>query len=542
MLYQLSVKQKLLAGYGLLILILAAIVFTAILKLDTIQAKELEITENRYPKAALCNKIVLVTFDVARKVRDAIIASSPAEIESVIAKIEALRAENTASLQELDKALVSSKGREIFDRAIQARNVLSAQYAPLYALVRANKDAESVVFLKQHFVPANEGFMKALNELAAYQNDRVQQATAESKTAYSQAVGIMLAAAVAALLVSIVVALFISNLVTTPLRRSAQLVRNIQQGDLSGADEALPASRDEAIEIARNIQHMRQGLREVVSNIKDNANQVSDSAHELASMAQQVAGGAQRQSEATSEAAATIEQLTVSINHVADNSNEASRQAKEAGDLAGRGGHAVQASVGKIQSVSDAVAATSEQMRGLTGEVQRIGNIVTVIRDVADQTNLLALNAAIEAARAGEMGRGFAVVADEVRKLAERTASSAQEITQMISAIQQGVTKVVGSMEQSLASVDAVSGSAREASDSMEEIGSSTQSIVGTISNITSALGEQRTASLSLAQSMEQVSQMAEANSATVEELATTSSQLNALSHALQSVTERFRL
>ncbi|MFB0824563.1 methyl-accepting chemotaxis protein [Chromobacterium violaceum] len=542
MLHQLSVKQKLLLGYGLLIVILAVIVATAVANLSAMQANRREITNNRYPKAELCNKIVITTQEVSKLIRDAVISDHPQDIESNISKVEALRAENTASLNELDKTLVSAKGRGILEQALKARSALSELYAPLYQLIRANKDQESKVFLQKRFAPAIDAFSQKFNELKAYQDGKVKEAVEASNAAYSQAVSIVFTAAGVALVVAIAIALFISNLVTSPLRKSVELVRHIQEGDLTGADEHLPPSRDEAMEIARNIQNMRQGLREVVSAIQGNANQVSDSAHQLASMAQQVATGAQRQSEATSEAAATIEQLTVSINHVADNSDQASRQARDAGELAGRGGHAVQASVGKIQSVSTAVAATSEEMRSLTGEVQRIGNIVTVIRDVADQTNLLALNAAIEAARAGEMGRGFAVVADEVRKLAERTASSAQEITQMISAIQQGVEKVVGSMEQSLSSVDAVSGSAREASDSMEEIEGSTRGIVGTIGNITSALGEQRTASLSLAQSMEQVSQMAESNSATVEELATTSSELNALSHNLQNVTARFRL
>ncbi|MBP4052357.1 methyl-accepting chemotaxis protein [Chromobacterium violaceum] len=540
MLHQLSVKQKLLLGYGLLIVILAVIVATAVANLSAMQANRREITNNRYPKAELCNKIVITTQEVSKLIRDAVLSDHPQDIESNISKVEALRAENTASLNELDKTLVSAKGRGILEQALKARSALSELYAPLYQLIRANKDQESKVFLQKRFAPAIDAFSQKFNELKAYQDGKVKEAVEASNAAYSQAVSVVFTAAGVALVVAI--ALFISNLVTSPLRKSVELVRHIQEGDLTGADEHFPPSRDEAMEIARNIQNMRQGLREVVSSIQDNANQVSDSAHQLASMAQQVATGAQRQSEATSEAAATIEQLTVSINHVADNSDQASRQARDAGELAGRGGHAVQASVGKIQSVSTAVAATSEEMRSLTGEVQRIGNIVTVIRDVADQTNLLALNAAIEAARAGEMGRGFAVVADEVRKLAERTASSAQEITQMISAIQQGVEKVVGSMEQSLSSVDAVSGSAREASDSMEEIEGSTRGIVGTIGNITSALGEQRTASLSLAQSMEQVSQMAESNSATVEELATTSSELNALSHNLQNVTARFRL
>jgi methyl-accepting chemotaxis protein len=201
-------------------------------------------------------------------------------------------------------------------------------------------------------------------------------------------------------------------------------------------------------------------------------------------MAEQVASGAQHQAEATSEAAATIEQLTVSINHVADNSDEAKRQSLQTGSLARDGGKEVIDSVARIKDVSHAVSGTSNQMNMLSSEVQKIDTIVTVIRDVADQTNLLALNAAIEAARAGEMGRGFAV-ADEVRKLAERTTSSAREITQMINAIQHGVTQVVGSMDSSLESVEAVSSSTELASQTIERIGNSTHSIERTIANIT---------------------------------------------------------
>ena len=530
------------AGFGLLILLIAIIVAVAMMKLNTIDAKIRDVTEDRYPKIVLANKISVTTLDIGRYIRNAIIVQTPEETETNIKKVEDLRAANAVNMDQMEKLLSTPKGKELFEKLKTASSNLGAQFEPLYALARANKNEEAKTFLMKTFAPANNNFIKSLKEMSDFQEDLMQKSIADSKTAQSEAVTVLITVAVIALLVAVAVAMFIANLVTVPLKKSAQLVRNIKQGDLSGHDEPIPDARDEAIAMAKDIQEMRQGLREVVANIQKNANEVSDSAHELASMSEQVAHGAQRQSEATSEAAATIEELTVSINHVADNSNEASRQAAMAGDLASRGGHAVKASVGNIESVSTSVAATSDQMKGLTQEVQKIGNIVTVIRDVADQTNLLALNAAIEAARAGEMGRGFAVVADEVRKLAERTTSSAQEITQMIGSIQGSANRVVGSMEQSLSSVGTVSDGAGQATDSMQEIEGSTHSIVQSIGNITSALSEQRTASLNLAQSMERVSQMAEENSATVEELATTSSQLNALAQNLQGVTARFRL
>jgi methyl-accepting chemotaxis protein len=335
-------------------------------------------------------------------------------------------------------------------------------------------------------------------------------------------------------------ALFIARLITLPLKQSARLVEQIRNGNLAGQDENYPPARDEAIQIARGIQEMRQGLRDIVQAIQLNAHNVSDSARELSSMAEQVASGAQHQAEATAEAAATIEQLTVSINHVADNSDEATRQSRSTGSLA-RTAARKSSTRSPASRTSARLSAAPPQMNMLSTDVQQIGSIVTVIRDVADQTNLLALNAAIEAARAGEMGRGFAVVADEVRKLAERTTTSAGNHPDgQRHPARRGPGG--GQHEFQSESVEAVSSSTELASQTIERIGNSTQAIERSIANITGALSEQRVASQSLAQNMERVSQMAEENSATVEELATTSAQLSALSHNLQDITARFHL
>jgi methyl-accepting chemotaxis protein len=287
---------------------------------------------------------------------------------------------------------------------------------------------------------------------------------------------------------------------------------------------------------------MQGDLKTTIQSINNNCSELVSMADLLASASQQVAISSQTQSESASSSAAGVEELTVSIDSVSASATEANLQASDAGLLANSGSEEVKKSNSLIDTVLENVNSTGTQIASLEQSSTHIGNIATVIKDVADQTNLLALNAAIEAARAGEQGRGFAVVADEVRKLAERTTSSAQEITGMIQTIQQGTRAAVSGMQSSQQSVSQVSTASERTNQVMEQIKTGSFKVQTSIKDISAALAQQRSVSTELAQNVERIAQMAEENRAAVEEVANSSNDLVKLATSLKQSISRFKL
>lgn len=312
----------------------------------------------------------------------------------------------------------------------------------------------------------------------------------------------------------------------------------LRKGDLT---QRLPEdSHDEFAQIGKGVNSFVQELQAIVQRTRQRSDDLERSAKALADASTVVLSSASEQSDATAAVASSIEQFSVSIDQVADNASQAEEKANLSGNLSRRGDSEVSETMNGIRDIETMVGDATQQMDELGRQAQQISSIVDVIRDVSDQTNLLALNAAIEAARAGEAGRGFAVVADEVRKLAERTSASAQEITGMVTSIQQHTEAAIAVMRHGNIIVAQGVQKVAHAGASMREINDSASGTMEAVTSISSALREQRTAGAEIARHVERIAQMTEENRATAANLSGSATQLEALSKELHQEVVHF--
>jgi len=195
-----------------------------------------------------------------------------------------------------------------------------------------------------------------------------------------------------------------------------------------------------------------------------------------------------------------------------------------------------------MRDISNVVSESAGSIGKLGDSSKQIGDIISVIDDIAYQTNLLALNAAIEAARAGEQGRGFAVVADEVRKLAERTGEATKQIAEMIKKIQSETQDAVTAMDKGTNEVREGIELADKAGASLQEILESIQSVLDRINQIAQASEEQSATSEQISASVTSISQVARDSAQQVDGVAATAEEMASLTQQLSKLMSHFKV
>lgn len=248
-------------------------------------------------------------------------------------------------------------------------------------------------------------------------------------------------------------------------------------------------------------------VKEAIETITTAANEISTGNNDLSSRTEQ-------QASSLEETAASMEELASTVKQNAENAQQANQLALTASDVAVKGG----------KVVSEVVST----MSGINNSAQKIEAIISVIDGIAFQTNILALNAAVEAARAGEQGRGFAVVAGEVRNLAQRSASAAKEIKELI-------TDSVGKTTEGTKLVE-------NAGTTMAEVVASVQRVADIISEISAASQEQTTGINQVNQAVTSMDEATQQNAALVEEAAAAAESLVEQAVQLSDVVSVFKL
>ncbi|KAB2925925.1 MAG: methyl-accepting chemotaxis protein [Bacteroidetes bacterium] len=318
------------------------------------------------------------------------------------------------------------------------------------------------------------------------------------------------------------------------------VVTAISNADLNSRFDA--AERDEVGDLQRALDRFIASIRETLLGVGEAAGKVVTATAEIRSSTEQMAAGSQEQSSQTTEIAAAVEEMSRTLEDGSRNIADAAETAQKAGVEAQRGGTVVTDTIAGMRRIADVVTQSAEQVRILGTSSDRIGEIISVIDDIADQTNLLALNAAIEAARAGDQGRGFAVVADEVRKLAERTTKATKEIAEMIRKIQTDTTQAVASMQRGTEEVGSGIALAEQAGTMLSNIVGNADAVSSMMQQIATASREQTVTANQVSKNIESISAVTRESVTGIHQIVRTAEDLNQLTAGLQRLLERFRL
>ncbi len=251
-----------------------------------------------------------------------------------------------------------------------------------------------------------------------------------------------------------------------------------------------------------------------IATVKNAVETINTASKEIAQGNADLSRRTEEQAANLEKTAASMEELSSTVKQNADNAKQANQLAVTASGVAIKGG----------EVVSEVVTT----MANINTSAKKIEDIISVIDGIAFQTNILALNAAVEAARAGEQGRGFAVVAGEVRNLAQRSASAAKEIKELIA---DSVSKTAEGTKQ-----------VENAGETMKEIVSSVRRVTDIISEIAAASSEQSAGIEQVNDAVMKMDDMTQQNTALVEEAAAAAESLMEQADELMNAVSVFRL
>ena len=455
---RMSVRRRLVIGFGLVLAVMLAITVIGVRNVQTIDQGLTAITDQNSVKQRYAINFRGSVHDRAIAIRDVVLAPDTAALNEEIEFIQQLERFYQESAGPLNRLFnnggdTSASERQLLSRIQAVEQRTEPLISEVIDLRQAGQREAAEQLMLTEAKPAFIDWLASINAFIDYQEAQSQAITDDIREGAAGFTAFMLLLTGLAILFGIVLAILIERSLKVSLggepREVANILSKVQEGDLSQTIRTSPEGS-----VLYSVQLMQNRLGEVVTNIVNASQQLGKEAVVLSRESSDALTMAEQQGESTTDAANRLETMRQSVLHTAELLEDTEENSSKTVEQSESGRRLIAETAIEIRKVSDVVHAAVDQIRQLEARTGEIANIAGVINGISEQTNLLALNAAIEAARAGESGRGFAVVADEVRTLAQRTGDATGQIESMLGQIRKETQASVNAMESTLPQIE----------------------------------------------------------------------------------------
>jgi methyl-accepting chemotaxis protein-1 (serine sensor receptor) len=512
MLQNLSIKSSLYFVLAILLLLLSAVGVAGLYGLNSVNQSLKTVYDDRLVSMGQLDQVIRLINRNQLAVAKAI-SGDPAKIKEAMDSIESNRAEATKVWDEYMATYLTPDEKKLADQFAAARKTFLAEgLNPTVAALRAQDIAAATALLHGKMAQHYATLVEPLNALLKLQLDVGKSEYDQSQSFFGKFKIFTISMIAIGILLGVVIGHWLITRISEPLNYAVEIAQNVAGGDLR--QQIHVESSNETGQLLQALKEMNDGLIKTVSEVRFGTDTIATASQEIASGNLDLSSRTEEQSSSLEETASAMEELTSTVQQNADNAKQANVLVIQASDYATKGGQVV-------SQVVDTMGSIKESSR-------KIVDIIGVIDGIAFQTNILALNVAVEAARAGEQGRGFAVVASEVRSLAQRSASAAKEIKELIG--------------DSVDKVDAGGRLVDEAGVTMGHIVTSVKQVADIMSEIAAASSEQSDGIAQVNQAVMQMDTTTQQNAALVEEAAAAAASMQEQAANLAETVSIFKL